>query len=91
MIFSGVFKRPVQGELAFERDHTLPITVILDGLKDPGNAGTIIRTAAAIGCDKVIATRGKYMYSISISIDHNLSINLIFNGKGCLKKEVCLL
>lgn len=27
---------------------------ILDGLRDPGNVGTALRTAAAFGCDKVI-------------------------------------
>jgi TrmH family RNA methyltransferase len=32
--------------------------VLLDGLQDPGNAGTIIRTAAAFGYDGVIVTAG---------------------------------
>jgi RNA methyltransferase, TrmH family len=32
--------------------------VLLDGLQDPGNAGTIIRTAAAFGYRSVIATPG---------------------------------
>jgi len=32
--------------------------VLLDGLQDPGNAGTIIRTAAAFGYDGVIFTPG---------------------------------
>lgn len=32
--------------------------VLLDGLQDPGNAGTIIRTAAAFGYDGVIVTNG---------------------------------
>jgi TrmH family RNA methyltransferase len=29
-------------------------TVILDGIRDPGNLGTILRTAAAFGCQNVI-------------------------------------
>ena len=28
--------------------------LILDGIRDPGNVGTILRTAAAFGCDTVI-------------------------------------
>ncbi|XP_012946066.1 rRNA methyltransferase 3, mitochondrial [Aplysia californica] len=54
----GVFKKPHAGEVSVPRDQTLPITVVMDGLKDPGNAGTIIRTAAAVGCERVIAVRG---------------------------------
>ncbi len=32
--------------------------VVLDGVQDPGNAGTIIRTADAIGADGIILTKG---------------------------------
>ena len=31
-----------------------PLYVVLDGVQDPGNAGTIIRTADAVGADGVI-------------------------------------
>lgn len=34
----------------------LRFSVILDKVKDPGNMGTIIRTAAAIGCHSVLVT-----------------------------------
>ncbi|CAL1535462.1 unnamed protein product [Lymnaea stagnalis] len=54
----GLFKRPDQGEVISEPEVTLPITLIFDSLKDPGNAGTLIRTAAAIGCQRVITTKG---------------------------------
>ncbi|WP_371370703.1 TrmH family RNA methyltransferase [Sporomusa aerivorans] len=36
----------------------LPLLVILDGIQDPGNVGTIIRTADAAGCTGVIALKG---------------------------------
>ncbi|MBC8015915.1 MAG: RNA methyltransferase [Sporomusaceae bacterium] len=35
-----------------------PFLVVLDELQDPGNVGTIIRTAAAAGCTGVILTKG---------------------------------
>ena len=35
-----------------------PFGVVLDGLADPGNAGTILRTSAAAGVDYVAATPG---------------------------------
>lgn len=35
-----------------------PVLVVLDGVSDPGNAGAIIRTAAAAGCSGVIFTKG---------------------------------
>ena len=34
------------------------IYVVLDGVQDPGNAGTIIRTADAVGADGVICLKG---------------------------------
>lgn len=35
-----------------------PLILVLDGIQDPGNAGTIIRTADAAGCTGVIMTKG---------------------------------
>ena len=42
-----------------ERDPAEPATVlVLDGLADPGNVGTVVRTAAALGVDAVVLTAG---------------------------------
>ncbi|MEN6567770.1 MAG: RNA methyltransferase [Veillonellales bacterium] len=35
-----------------------PLILVLDGLQDPGNVGTIIRTADAAGCSGVLMTKG---------------------------------
>ena len=35
-----------------------PFLIILDTIQDPGNIGTIIRTAEASGCNGVILTKG---------------------------------
>jgi TrmH family RNA methyltransferase len=57
-----------QGVVAVCRDVTVPLQdvlaadprllVVLAGVRDPGNAGTIIRTADAAGADGVLLTRG---------------------------------
>lgn len=52
----GVARRP-QADL----DVVLPgatLVVVLDGVADPGNAGTVIRTADAAGADAVVLTAG---------------------------------
>ena len=35
-----------------------PVVVVMDSVQDPGNVGTIIRTADAAGCSGVILTKG---------------------------------
>jgi len=50
---------PGEGETTVQRTHEFPITVICDQVTDPGNMGTLIRTAAAVGCHKFITMKGK--------------------------------
>lgn len=38
---------------------TLPITLVCDNLRDPGNLGSVLRVAAAIPVEKVILLTGK--------------------------------
>jgi len=49
---------PRSDSCSFAQRITLPITVICDNIRDPGNLGTIIRTCASIGCDRLIAIKG---------------------------------
>lgn len=35
-----------------------PLLAVLDGIQDPGNAGSIIRTADALGCSGVVCLKG---------------------------------
>jgi RNA methyltransferase, TrmH family len=52
----AVLKRPDPLDLSSVVQR--PFGVILDSLSDPGNVGTIIRTAAAAGVDYILATSG---------------------------------
>lgn len=52
----AVVSMPVSGSLdAKDRDD--PLIFLLDGVQDPGNVGTIIRTAEAVGAAEVILSR----------------------------------
>ncbi len=52
----GVFlmKKP---EVTSRLDFTDPFTLVLDGIAEPGNMGTILRTALAVGLKDVVLTR----------------------------------
>lgn len=39
-------------------DSLLPITLVCDNIRDAGNMGTILRAAAAAGCEQVLTTKG---------------------------------
>ncbi|WP_425061233.1 23S rRNA (guanosine-2'-O-)-methyltransferase RlmB [Sporomusa carbonis] len=51
-------KRKVSIEQMVAKEGKPPLIVVLDGIQDPGNAGTIIRTADAVGCTGVVALKG---------------------------------
>ncbi|XP_044265741.1 rRNA methyltransferase 3, mitochondrial [Tribolium madens] len=52
----GLFKIPPVEN--FEPPNPLPITVICDNIREPGNLGTVLRICAAVGCARVILTKG---------------------------------
>ncbi|XP_033220712.1 rRNA methyltransferase 3, mitochondrial isoform X2 [Belonocnema kinseyi] len=52
----GVFKTPNIEN--YESPNSLPITIICDKIRDPGNMGSILRAAAGVGCEKIILTKG---------------------------------
>ena len=57
-IMAVLKKRQFSIEQMLVSTNKLPLFVVLDGIQDPGNAGTIIRTADAAGCAGVIALKG---------------------------------
>ncbi|KAM6987863.1 rRNA methyltransferase 3A, mitochondrial [Tautogolabrus adspersus] len=55
----GIFSRPDPSRLNFaNKRHTVPLSLICDNIRDPGNLGTMLRCAAAAGCHDVLLTKG---------------------------------
>ncbi|XP_041734315.1 rRNA methyltransferase 3A, mitochondrial [Coregonus clupeaformis] len=57
----AIFSRPDPSRLTFPQDqrgHSVPLSLICDNVRDPGNLGTILRCAVAAGCNNVLLTKG---------------------------------
>ncbi|KAJ8276035.1 hypothetical protein COCON_G00077870 [Conger conger] len=54
----AIFSRPDASRLVFPQVQSVPLYLICDNVRDPGNAGTILRSAAAAGCHSVLLTKG---------------------------------
>ncbi|XP_018355228.1 PREDICTED: rRNA methyltransferase 3, mitochondrial [Trachymyrmex septentrionalis] len=39
-------------------ENAVPLTIICDNIREPGNLGTIVRAAAAVGCEKLLLMKG---------------------------------
>lgn len=53
----GIFEIP---DVAVKQpiDDAIPLTIICDNIREPGNLGTIVRAAAAVGCEKLLLMKG---------------------------------
>lgn len=52
----GVVHIPVECDLLIKKE--CPLIVVLENIQDPGNLGTIVRTAEAAGVDQVVLSKG---------------------------------
>lgn len=62
---------------------SVPVVLICDNIRDPGNLGTVLRSAAGAGCEKVLLTKGE---SLSLG-EKVLSVTNVGEGR-CLKMLV---
>lgn len=46
-----------------EKNYSIPVNIICDNIREPGNLGSILRTCAAAGCKTVILTKGNFYFS----------------------------
>uniref|UniRef100_A0A3Q1EB40 Mitochondrial rRNA methyltransferase 3a n=1 Tax=Acanthochromis polyacanthus TaxID=80966 RepID=A0A3Q1EB40_9TELE len=55
----AIFSRPDPSRMNFaDRNHSVPLSLICDNIRDPGNLGTMLRCAAAAGCHNILLTKG---------------------------------
>ncbi|XP_015282901.1 PREDICTED: rRNA methyltransferase 3, mitochondrial [Gekko japonicus] len=57
----GIFSRPDHAKMTYPevpQKHRLPLSLICDNVRDPGNLGTILRSAAGAGCERVLLVKG---------------------------------
>ncbi|XP_056329409.1 rRNA methyltransferase 3A, mitochondrial [Danio aesculapii] len=57
----AIFSKPDASRLTFPKDarlQSVPLFLICDNVRDAGNLGTILRCAAAAGCDRVLLSKG---------------------------------
>ncbi|KAG9492627.1 hypothetical protein GDO78_000891 [Eleutherodactylus coqui] len=55
----GIFGKPDHVKMKFpDAPASIPLSLICDNIRDPGNLGTILRCAAGAGCNKVLLTKG---------------------------------
>ncbi|NXP38289.1 MRM3 methyltransferase, partial [Leiothrix lutea] len=57
----GIFSKPDPAKMSYpaaQLASSLPLLLICDNIRDPGNLGTILRSAAGAGCQKVLLTKG---------------------------------
>lgn len=53
----GIFKTPdINNNIP--DNNALPLTIICDNIREPGNLGSIMRVATAVGCEKLIIMKG---------------------------------
>ncbi|XP_024886871.1 rRNA methyltransferase 3, mitochondrial-like [Temnothorax curvispinosus] len=53
----GIFEIPDMDDKEPAKD-AIPLTIVCDNVREPGNLGTIIRAAAAVGCEKLLLMKG---------------------------------
>nr|XP_022915976.1 rRNA methyltransferase 3, mitochondrial [Onthophagus taurus] len=53
----GIFEHPTVENFSTPKN-SIPLTVICDNIREPGNLGSVLRVCAGVGCQNVILTKG---------------------------------
>ena len=54
----AISEKPNYVKMSIQNSLQMPLTLVCDNIRDPGNLGTIIRTSAAAGVEKILLTSG---------------------------------
>lgn len=70
--YAGIFNIPdIQNKKP--ADNAIPLTIICDNIREPGNLGSIIRIAAAVGCEKLLLMKGIFHTDLLLTLQLNMS------------------
>ena len=67
----GIFEIP-DVDIKEPAENAIPLTIICDNIREPGNLGTIVRAAAAVGCEKLLLMKGILFTLLSIDLFHSI-------------------
>lgn len=86
---AAIFSRPDPSRLNFANtDHSVPLSLICDNIRDPGNLGTMLRCAAAAGCHNVLLTKGRFDHVSTAPHPQERAqfstLLIIFHPTGCV-------
>lgn len=78
---AAIFARPDPSRLNFaSRGHTVPLSLICDNIRDPGNLGTMLRCAAAAGCHSVLLTKGMLKLPVKSEVKQTPDLEIDFTS-----------
>lgn len=58
---SGIFNIPDTSNKE-PTENAIPLTIICDNIREPGNLGAIVRCAAAVGCERLLLMKGNWHF-----------------------------
>lgn len=78
-----MFETPSKGEVQSlsGAEGTLPLTLVCDNVREPGNLGAILRVAAGVGCLQVLLTKGMSCTSTVFKQSLHLKIPIAYSLK----------